>query len=172
MKKLLLIVSSLLLGGFAVAAPCLINLVPPTSLTQVCQDTNGNISFTDANNPPVTLSSLVSGQGLTADTVYPPVSITGITSATTINPAGATNLSLLGAGAVTIGGSACAISTTTAISGQYVILSDTSSVSTVSISTGTIACVFASKTPLVVNNVTVIELLFDATQSVWREIHD
>jgi hypothetical protein len=79
MKKLLLIVASLTMGGLVWAASnsaCIFNLIPPTSAVQVCQDGSGQINFQDATAGPVTLNTL-NTYGGTASPSFTSVTVTG-----------------------------------------------------------------------------------------------
>jgi hypothetical protein len=100
-----------------------------------------------------------------------------MSSISVVNPYGATYITLLSTGAnVTIGQgggvSLLAISTATAVGGEYIILVDTSSVGTVTMDSGTAAGFLAQTFPIVVNNAKRPAFVYDAVQALWIEQHD
>lgn len=133
-------------------------------------DGSGNLSLSqNVSLSSVTISSVTVTAG---KSVLTPLAVVSISSMTTITPT-ASYLRLLSTGSlVTIGLTVPAISTTTAIDGQMIVLGSTSSASAVQIATGTVACVVGSKTPLVINSLTRIQFIFDAIDGLWKELHD
>lgn len=115
---------------------------------------------------------LASSTTISGVSVFVPSSNVGVTTSTTLSASASYERILSTGGPVLIGTALPAISTTTAVDGQYLILGSTSTVGTVSIATGTVSCVVGSKTPLVINNVNRIEFIFDAIDGLWKELHD
>lgn len=105
-------------------------------------------------------------------TQYPAASVVGVSTTSTLSISATYERVLSTGGLVQIGATLPAISTATAVDGQYLILGSTSPFSDVEITTGTVACVVGSTTPLIINNVKRIPFIFDSADSLWKEVHD
>lgn len=111
--------------------------------------------------------------------IFTPQVIVGVSSQTTIVPT-STYIQLASTGGVvTLGGPwlggaqtyYAPISTVTAVAGEMIILYSTST-NSVTISTGAVNGTVGSSNALSGATPKILEFIFDATQSLWREMHD
>lgn len=140
-------------------------------------DSSGNITSLGSE-------TLSGNQTWTGITVMTPQVVTGVSTTTTITPT-ATYIQVISSGAiVTIGGARTdgvasyyvPLATASATAGQLVILYSTSSASYVQISTGALTGAsngtWGSATSLSTAPPKILEFIFDAVDSVWREVHN
>jgi hypothetical protein len=151
-------------------------------------DVNGNITSTGSPGTS-TVSSFGGNLSVTGTdtfsgiTVYPPQIVTGVSSITVISPA-ATYLQVLStagvSGTTVICGAATpmlpsnaaipCIATATATNGQYLIITCTSTLSTVTFSSGTAAGMDLGAATRVVQWGRTLSLIYDAVIGEWKEI--
>ena len=130
---------------------------------------SGNASITGTLSVPS-----VTGSTNTGVTVYPAISQVNISTQVSINPTLGTYLAIESTGAIvnfTASSLFPAISTATALNGQFLILSSTSSVSTVIIATGTSTGVIGDDQFIVISSSkSAVSFIFNSTLSQWIEI--
>lgn len=118
--------------------------------------------------------TLTGNQTTAGKTIFTPSSQVTVSTQVPINPT-ATYMQVISTGGTVVFGltsSYPAIATATAASGQYLVLSSTSSSSIISISTGNATAVFGTDPFVVISSTkSAVAFIYDATLSVWREIN-
>lgn len=168
MKRFLVLLTTLCLTtmSFAIGGPTF----QGNGNVQINPDVNNNLTFVDPYVGPITLSTM-GGPFSGLPTAFPANStyLGTVSTTTTIAPSATYMLIASSGGAVTIGqGLIPAIATTTASSGQFLILDSTSTSNAITISTGSVSCVYANATTVTLGSFKTIVLVFNRTLGIWK----
>lgn len=146
--------------------------------TQSKLDSSGNLSLNGILTISGSGTSANAGsQSVAGKTIYTPTGVVAITSITVISPA-ATFMTLVSTGGpvtcglvtTALGAAAPCISTATAVSGQFLILSSTQATSYVILSSGTASGLWLGAATRTIGNGSIIQLLYNSVLSVWKEV--